>query len=186
MTTLTILLILLPILSAAPTKKVKFIDTKVEKSGGSYCYSGYVILVETGEPLTKGFVYLLDPATHEQLAETPIGDNGYFAIFFDKPGLTLMAAPQHVQMSSRVADKSETKDAILKIQDNGIAVVGGFIFGSDTDTKDIFDKTVDFIHDTQIDAAQFTIQTPTPGTKLYQQLASEDRLLLKDYLFASQ
>jgi radical SAM superfamily enzyme YgiQ (UPF0313 family) len=60
-------------------------------------------------------------------------------------------------------------------------VIGGFIFGNDTDTKDIFEKTVDFIHDTAIDAAQFTIQTPFPGTRLYQDLASEGRLFLKDY-----
>jgi radical SAM superfamily enzyme YgiQ (UPF0313 family) len=73
------------------------------------------------------------------------------------------------------------KDAIRKIQDRGIAVVGGFIFGSDTDTKDIFEKTVDFIHDTEIDAAQFTILTPVPGTKLYEHLASEGRLLFRDY-----
>ena len=60
-------------------------------------------------------------------------------------------------------------------------MIGGFIFGNDTDTKDIFEKTVDFIHDTGIDAAQFTVQTPLPGTKLYQHLASEGRLLLEDY-----
>ncbi len=73
------------------------------------------------------------------------------------------------------------KDAIRKIQDRGIAVVGGFIFGNDTDTKGIFEKTVDFIHDAEIDAAQFTTLTPLPGTKLYQHLASEGRLILKDY-----
>jgi radical SAM superfamily enzyme YgiQ (UPF0313 family) len=72
-------------------------------------------------------------------------------------------------------------DAIRKIQDKGIAVIGGFIFGNDTDTRDIFEKTVDFIHETAIDAAQFTIQTPLPGTQLYQHLASEGRLLLQDY-----
>jgi radical SAM superfamily enzyme YgiQ (UPF0313 family) len=60
-------------------------------------------------------------------------------------------------------------------------VIGGFIFGNDTDTKDIFKKTVDFIHETAIDAAQFTIQTPFPGTRLYQDLASEGRLFLEDY-----
>jgi len=73
------------------------------------------------------------------------------------------------------------RDAIKKIQDKGIAVVGGFMFGSDTDTKDIFAKTIDFIHDTEMDAAQFTILTPLPGTKLYQHLASEGRLLFEDY-----
>ncbi len=87
-------------------------------------------------------------------------------------------------MNKRINLRPTTRnfnDAIRKIQDNGIAVIGGFIFGNDTDTKDVFQKTVDFIHETAIDAAQFTIQTPFPGTRLYQKLTSEGRLFLDDY-----
>ncbi len=73
------------------------------------------------------------------------------------------------------------KDAIKKFHDNGIAVVGGFMFGMDTDTKETFDRTVEFILDSQIDAVQLSIQTPLPGTALYQQLKDEKRLLLTDY-----
>ncbi|MBU0480199.1 MAG: B12-binding domain-containing radical SAM protein [Proteobacteria bacterium] len=73
------------------------------------------------------------------------------------------------------------KDAIKKIHDNGIAIVGCFIFGTDTDTPDTFKKTLDFIMETGIDAVQLSIQTPMPGTALYHELASEDRLLLTNY-----
>lgn len=47
--------------------------------------------------------------------------------------------------------------------------------------EDIFDKTIDFVHDTKIDGAQFSIQTPFPGTRIWEQLSRENRLLLKDY-----
>lgn len=73
------------------------------------------------------------------------------------------------------------KEAIHKIQDHGIAVIGGFIFGADEDTLDTFRTTLDFIFDSGIDAVQLSIQTPLPGTGLYQDLAEAQRLLLTDY-----
>jgi radical SAM superfamily enzyme YgiQ (UPF0313 family) len=106
------------------------------------------------------------------------GAKWFFIGFESVEAETLSAMNKRVNL--RPATRN-FKDAIRKIQDRGIAVVGGFIFGNDTDTKEIFEKTVDFIHNTEMDAAQFTILTPLPGTKLYQHLASEGRLLLKDY-----
>ncbi|MDT8335423.1 MAG: radical SAM protein [Desulfurivibrionaceae bacterium] len=73
------------------------------------------------------------------------------------------------------------KDAIKKIHDHGIAIVGGFIFGTDSDDGDTFKRTLDFIMEAEVDAVQLSIQTPLPGTALYKQLAAENRLLLNDY-----
>ncbi len=73
------------------------------------------------------------------------------------------------------------KDAIKKIHDHGIAIVGGFIFGTDEDDEDTFKRTLDFVMDAEVDAVQLSIQTPLPGTALYQQLAEEKRLLLDNY-----
>ncbi|MEN8178320.1 MAG: radical SAM protein [Pseudomonadota bacterium] len=73
------------------------------------------------------------------------------------------------------------KDAIRKIHDNGIAIVGCFIFGADTHDKEVFEKTVEFVWDAQIDAVQFTVNTPLPGTKLYRSITEESRLLYSDY-----
>ncbi|MBN2078437.1 MAG: B12-binding domain-containing radical SAM protein [Spirochaetes bacterium] len=73
------------------------------------------------------------------------------------------------------------RNTILKIHDHGIGVIGGFILGSDADTRDIFEKTIEFVHETGIDGCQFTIMTPFPGTRLYRQLQEEGRLLYTDY-----
>ncbi len=73
------------------------------------------------------------------------------------------------------------KEAINKIQDHGIAIIGGFIFGTDQDDYDTFRKTLDFIYESGIDAVQLSIQTPLPGTLLYSQLEESDRLLLTEY-----
>ncbi|MBU0673684.1 MAG: B12-binding domain-containing radical SAM protein [Proteobacteria bacterium] len=73
------------------------------------------------------------------------------------------------------------KEAIKKIHDHGIAIIGGFIFGTDCDTPDTFQRTLDFIMEAEVDAVQLSIQTPLPGTALYRQLAEENRLLLTNY-----
>ena len=73
------------------------------------------------------------------------------------------------------------KDAVKKIHDHGIAIVAGIMFGSDHDTKDTFERTVEFILDAQLDAVQLSVQTPLPGTALYKKLAEENRILLDDY-----
>ncbi|MBU0485515.1 MAG: B12-binding domain-containing radical SAM protein [Proteobacteria bacterium] len=73
------------------------------------------------------------------------------------------------------------KEAIKKIHDHGIAIVGGFIFGTDNDDAETFKRTLDFIMEAEVDAVQLSIQTPLPGTALYQQLAEENRLLLNNY-----
>ncbi len=73
------------------------------------------------------------------------------------------------------------KEAIRKIQDHGIAIIGGFIFGADEDNLDVFRTTLDFIFDSGIDAVQLSIATPMPGTALYRDLSEQQRLLLTDY-----
>ncbi|MDR2001041.1 MAG: B12-binding domain-containing radical SAM protein [Zoogloeaceae bacterium] len=72
-------------------------------------------------------------------------------------------------------------DAIKKIHDHGMAIVGCFIFGSDGQTKDAFRRTIDFVIETEIDAVQLSLATPLPGTAFYRQMQDENRLLLTDY-----
>jgi radical SAM superfamily enzyme YgiQ (UPF0313 family) len=73
------------------------------------------------------------------------------------------------------------KDVIKGIHEYGIAIHGAFVFGGDGDKKDVFHRTIDFLLDSNIDSAQLTIMTPLPGTRLYNRLRSEGRLLLTNY-----
>jgi radical SAM superfamily enzyme YgiQ (UPF0313 family) len=73
------------------------------------------------------------------------------------------------------------REVIQRIHDHDIRIVGAFIFGSDGDRKDVFQRTMEFILDTKIDMAQLTILTPLPGTRLYDRLRCEARLLRTDY-----
>ena len=73
------------------------------------------------------------------------------------------------------------KEAIKKIQDAGINVVGSFVFGLDEDDKTVFKTTFDFIMETRMDAAQFHILTPLPGTVTYSVLEKEGRIIDRDW-----
>lgn len=73
------------------------------------------------------------------------------------------------------------KEVIRKIHEHGIGVHGAIILGSDGDRKDIFQRTIEFVLDSKIDSASFTLLTPLPGTRLYDRLRSEGRLLRTNY-----
>ena len=63
----------------------------------------------------------------------------------------------------------------------GISVMGCFVFGMDEDTESVFDETARFVIDAAIDLPRFAIVTPFPGTPLHHRLATEDRILTRDW-----
>jgi len=73
------------------------------------------------------------------------------------------------------------KEIIRKIHDHGILVSGIFVFGFDTDTKDVFDETLQCLSSLDIDFPRFAILTPYPGTPLYEELEKEQRILTRDW-----
>ena len=73
------------------------------------------------------------------------------------------------------------KEAIKKIHAAGINILGSFVFGLDEDDKTVFKNTFDFIMETDMDAAQFHILTPFPGTVTYNVLEKEGRIIDRDW-----
>jgi radical SAM superfamily enzyme YgiQ (UPF0313 family) len=79
---------------------------------------------------------------------------------------------------NRVSDYTR---AIERIHSHGIAVQAGIVFGFDNDEPAIFGKTLDFLEAVGVQNATFNILTPFPGTRLYQRLAAEGRILTRDW-----
>lgn len=73
--------------------------------------------------------------------------------------------------------QTDMTKAVHTIQRHGLEVMGGFILGFDSDTEDIFDRQIDFIQQTGIVKAMIGLLNALPGTRLYQRLAAEGRLL---------
>jgi radical SAM superfamily enzyme YgiQ (UPF0313 family) len=70
---------------------------------------------------------------------------------------------------------------VRRIQENGIGVYGGFIVGLDGDDSTVVDRTVRFVNDNCLMAAQVTILTPVPGSRLRQRMQEEKRIVTDDW-----
>ncbi len=66
---------------------------------------------------------------------------------------------------------------IKRIQRHGMQVQGGFIIGFDSDTPSIFQRQIDFIQKSGIVTAMVGLLQAPMGTRLYQRMAREGRLL---------
>ena len=66
---------------------------------------------------------------------------------------------------------------IKHIQRSGLQVQGGFIIGFDSDTPSIFQRQIEFIQKTGIVTAMVGLLQAPIGTRLYQRLMQEGRLL---------
>ena len=73
------------------------------------------------------------------------------------------------------------EELIKKIRDQGIGIIGSFIFGLDQDDPSVFERTVSFCEKNKIDLPTYHILTPLPGTRLFQRMEEEGRLLHKDW-----
>ncbi len=67
--------------------------------------------------------------------------------------------------------------SVKRIQNYGFEVQGGFIIGFDSDPASIFRKQINFIQKTGIVTAMVGLLNAPKGTKLYQRLKKENRLL---------
>jgi len=73
------------------------------------------------------------------------------------------------------------KEGIRRLHDNGIGISAGFVFGFDHDDTSVFERTLEFALETGIDACNFKILTPYPGTPLFKRLEQEGRIIDKDW-----
>jgi len=58
---------------------------------------------------------------------------------------------------------------------------GSFVFGLDDDDKDVFKRTVDWAVENGLTTCTFHILTPYPGTRLFQTMEQEGRILHRNW-----
>jgi radical SAM superfamily enzyme YgiQ (UPF0313 family) len=79
---------------------------------------------------------------------------------------------------NRVDDYEEL---IGNIHSHSIMVQAGIVFGFDSDTRDVFDKTLVACEILGIDGTTVSILTPFPKTPIYEQFKQEGRLIGEDW-----
>ncbi len=104
--------------------------------------------------------------------------SGCAALFF---GIESVSPSSLIGMKKALKSIEETEEAIKIIQDNGIAFHPSIILGFDTDTKSIFDDTLEFLARNKLPTMALHVLTPYPGTKIYQRFKEQGRILSFDW-----
>lgn len=107
-------------------------------------------------------------------------ESGCGALFF---GLETVSKDQMKEMRKSIKDINMLEEAIKRIKDIGIHFHASMVFGFDNDTKDTFYETLQFLNKNKIGTASFNILTPYPGTRLYDRLKRENRILTEDWKY---
>ncbi len=107
-------------------------------------------------------------------------DSGCKALFF---GIESVSEEQLKTMRKAFNEIEDMENAFKKIKKMGILIHASMVFGFDNDTKEIFDDTVRFLTKNKVSTVSFNVLTPYPGTKIYNDLKKEGRLITTDWKY---
>lgn len=141
----------------------------------SYARELFAVLRETGRRWI-GQASMTMMKTPELIKEAARA--GCVALFV---GLETLSQRNLEAMGKSINVATRYRELVKCLHDAGIGIVGSFMFGLDDDDEGVFERTVDFAQKAKIDACLFSILTPLPGTRLYERLSSEGRILDHDW-----
>ena len=91
------------------------------------------------------------------------------------------ATQEIVNRSGKALDLEKVKEMAHLTKKMGIWVHLTFMFGLSGETKETMDKTIDLALSLSPDSLQFSIVTPWPGSKFFEQVEKEGHLLSRNY-----
>lgn len=97
----------------------------------------------------------------------------------DKPEVLDLAAQAGAwYVYQAVFDTSDyIRERVKRYHDHGIGVEGTILLGLDTQTEDSIKRLIDFLLEIELDLAEFTVLTPFPHTKAFDELHQQNRIL---------
>ena len=107
-------------------------------------------------------------------------ESGCVGLFF---GLESVTSSQLQKMRKAIKELEGVRQAIRTIKDYGIYFHASVIFGFDSDTRDTFPETLEFLQENRISSASINVLTPYPGTRVFDQLKREGRLLTQEWTY---
>ncbi|NQS71994.1 MAG: radical SAM protein [Desulfobulbaceae bacterium] len=101
----------------------------------------------------------------------------------DKPEVLDLAAQAGAwYVYQAVFDTSDyIRERIKRYHDHGIGVEGTILLGLDNHDEDFIKRLIDFLLDIDLDLAEFTVLTPFPHTRAYEELHHQGRILTYDW-----
>ena len=98
-------------------------------------------------------------------------------------GLESVKAAQMNALRKSFKSLEGLENALKKMRKAGIFAHASMIFGFDEDTKEVFDDTVKFLIKNKVHSVSFNVLTPYPGTKTFQKMKEEGRLLTDNWKY---
>ena len=116
-------------------------------------------------------------------AMIPLKKNWCSHTIEDKPEVLDLAAQSGAwYVYQAIFDTSDyIRKRIERYHDFGISVEGTILLGMDNQTEDDIRRLIDFLLEINLDLAEFTVLTPFPHTKAYDDLKKEQRILSYDW-----
>ena len=101
----------------------------------------------------------------------------------DKPEVLDLAAQAGAwYVYQAIFDTSDyIRERIKRYHDCGIGVEGTILLGLDHHTEDYIKRLIDFLLEIELDLAEFTVLTPFPHTKAFDDLKQQDRIFSYDW-----
>jgi radical SAM superfamily enzyme YgiQ (UPF0313 family) len=91
-------------------------------------------------------------------------------------------APANLRSSNKRQNLGRDYTAVThRLHSLGIMINGSFVFGMDDDGEGVFRRTVDWAIEQGVTTATFHIQTPYPGTRLYERMIRAGRMLSSNW-----
>ena len=105
-------------------------------------------------------------------------DSGFTTVFLgiETPNREALLKTKKKQ-NTRTGEEQYLMNAVRKIQQKGMEVMGGFILGLDGDSAHAFNSQIEFIQEAGVPMAMVGLLTALKGTDLYHRLQREGRLL---------
>jgi len=117
-------------------------------------------------------------------ATTALGRQPRLLETFARSGCqALLVGIESIEEASRISHRknrnrrAELAESIISIRKAGISLYGSFIYGLDGDTLDTPAAILDFVRETGLDVPGINILRPNPGTRVFDRLREEGRLL---------
>jgi radical SAM superfamily enzyme YgiQ (UPF0313 family) len=89
--------------------------------------------------------------------------------------------PESLKAYNKKITVEQIEESVAVFHEYGVRVHGMFVLGCDEDTVDTVRDTARFAKRNKIDTVQFMILTPLPGSRQYDELVAENRLLTRDW-----
>lgn len=89
--------------------------------------------------------------------------------------------PESLEAAKKRQKIEEVEEHIRCIQATGIRIHGMFVLGFDTDGPQTLGRTVAFARRLALSSVQFLILTPLPGSRVFDELEAQGRILSRDW-----